>query len=54
MVVRPAMIRGLKMVVALTKSWETELEVVELKMSRFSLEVARIEEIRNEYIRGTA
>ena len=30
------------------------MEVAELKMLRFSLGVTRIDNIRNEYIRGTA
>ncbi|KAK3536535.1 hypothetical protein QTP86_013862 [Hemibagrus guttatus] len=33
---------------------ESELEVAELKMLRFSLGVTRLDRIRNEYIRGTA
>ena len=40
--------------VALTKRQETEMEVPELMMLLFSLEVTRIDKIRNEYIRGTA
>ena len=40
--------------VALTKRQEAEKEVAELKMSRFSLRVTRMDKIRNEYIRGTA
>ena len=39
--------------VALTKKQETEMEVAELKMLRFSLGVTRMDKIRNEYIRGT-
>ncbi|KAK3545564.1 hypothetical protein QTP70_008112 [Hemibagrus guttatus] len=45
-VVRPAMLYGLET--------ESELEVAELKMLRFSLGVTRLDRIRNEYIRGTA
>ncbi|MCJ8728839.1 hypothetical protein PDJAM_G00009160 [Pangasius djambal] len=40
--------------VALRKRQESELEVAELKMLRFSLGVTRLDRIRNEYIRGTA
>ena len=41
--------------VALTKRQEAEMEVAELKMLRFSLIAGtRIDNIRNEYIRGTA
>ncbi|KAK3536646.1 hypothetical protein QTP86_015449 [Hemibagrus guttatus] len=52
-VVRPAMLYGLE-TVSLRKRQESELEVAELKMLRFSLEVTRLDRIRNEYIRGTA
>ncbi|KAK3515161.1 hypothetical protein QTP70_008184 [Hemibagrus guttatus] len=52
-VVRPAMLYGLE-TVSLRKSQESELEVAELKMLRFSLGVTRLDRIRNEYIRGTA
>ncbi|MCJ8735615.1 hypothetical protein PDJAM_G00249200 [Pangasius djambal] len=51
--VRPAMLYGLE-TVSLRKRQESELEVAELKMLRFSLEVTRLDRIRNEYIRGTA
>ena len=51
-VVRPAMLFGLE-TVALRKRQETELEVAELKMLRFSLGVTRMDRIRNEHIRGT-
>ncbi|KAK3574346.1 hypothetical protein QTP86_005153 [Hemibagrus guttatus] len=51
-VVRPAMLYGLE-TVSLRKSQESELEVAELKMLRFSLGVTRLDSIRNEYIRGT-
>ena len=51
--VRPAMLYGLE-TVALTKRQETEMEVAELKMLRFSLGVTRMDKIWNEYIRGTA
>ncbi|KAK3513083.1 hypothetical protein QTP70_000980 [Hemibagrus guttatus] len=40
--------------VSLRKRPESELEVAELKMLRFSLGVTRLDRIRNEYIRGTA
>ncbi|KAK3513397.1 hypothetical protein QTP70_014223 [Hemibagrus guttatus] len=52
-VVRPAMLYGLE-TVSLRKRQESELEVTELKMLRFSLGVTRLDRIRNEYIRGTA
>ena len=51
-VVRPAMLFGLE-TVSLRKRQETELEVAEMKMLRFSLGVTRKDRIRNEYIRGT-
>ncbi|KAK3525945.1 hypothetical protein QTP70_011035 [Hemibagrus guttatus] len=52
-VVRPAMLYGLD-TVSLRKRQESELEVAELKMLRFSLGVTRLDRIRNEYISGTA
>ncbi|KAK3543099.1 hypothetical protein QTP70_010645 [Hemibagrus guttatus] len=52
-VVRPAMLYVLE-TVSLRKRQESELEVAELKMLRFSLGVTRLDRIRNEYIRGTA
>ncbi|KAK3568664.1 hypothetical protein QTP86_011458 [Hemibagrus guttatus] len=52
-VVRAAMLYGLE-TVPLRKRQESELEVAELKMLRFSLGVTRLDRIRNEYIRGTA
>ncbi|KAK3526662.1 hypothetical protein QTP70_030874 [Hemibagrus guttatus] len=52
-VVRPAMLYGLE-TVPLRKRQESELEVAELKMLRFSLGVTRLDRIRYEYIRGTA
>ncbi|MCJ8729789.1 hypothetical protein PDJAM_G00110470 [Pangasius djambal] len=52
-VVRPAMLHGLE-TVSLRKRQESELEVAELKMLRFSLGVTRLDRIRNEYIIGTA
>ncbi|KAK3542920.1 hypothetical protein QTP70_006540 [Hemibagrus guttatus] len=52
-VVRPAMLYGLE-TVSLRKRQESELEVAELKMLRFSLGVTRLDRIRNEYIRGTS
>ncbi|KAK3545522.1 hypothetical protein QTP70_007766 [Hemibagrus guttatus] len=52
-VVRAAMLYGLE-TVSLRKRQESELEVAELKMLRFSLGVTRLDRIRNEYIRETA
>ncbi|KAK3565119.1 hypothetical protein QTP86_033175, partial [Hemibagrus guttatus] len=52
-VVRLAMLYGLE-TVSLRKRQESELEVAELKMLRFSLGVTRLDRIRNKYIRGTA
>ncbi|MCJ8733439.1 hypothetical protein PDJAM_G00223370 [Pangasius djambal] len=52
-VLRPAMLYGLE-TVSRRKRQESELEVAELKMLRFSLGVTRLDRIRNEYIRGTA
>ncbi|KAK3542339.1 hypothetical protein QTP86_025761 [Hemibagrus guttatus] len=52
-VVRAAMLYGLE-TVSLRKRQESELEVAELKMLRFSLGVTRLDRIRNEYIKGTA
>ncbi|KAK3563150.1 hypothetical protein QTP86_016389 [Hemibagrus guttatus] len=52
-VVRPAMLYGLE-TVSLRKRQESELEVAELKILKFSLGVTRLDRIRNEYIRGTA
>ncbi|KAK3544152.1 hypothetical protein QTP86_003162, partial [Hemibagrus guttatus] len=52
-VVRPAMLYGLE-TVSLRKRQESELEVAELKMLRFSLGVTRLDRIRNKFIRGTA
>ncbi|KAK3524034.1 hypothetical protein QTP70_017548 [Hemibagrus guttatus] len=43
-----------KETVSLRKRQESELEVAEMKMLRFSLGVTRLDRIRNEYIRGTA
>ena len=51
--VRRAMLYGLE-TVALTKRQEAEMEVAELNMLRFPLEVTRMGNIRNEYISGTA
>ncbi|CAG14022.1 unnamed protein product [Tetraodon nigroviridis] len=33
---------------------QTELEVAEIKMPRFSLGVTRMDKIKNEYIKGAA
>ena len=57
MAVRPAMLYyRLEMpeMVALTKGQEAEMEVAELKMLRFSLGVTRMDNIRNECIRGNS
>ncbi|XP_058258449.1 leukemia NUP98 fusion partner 1, partial [Hemibagrus wyckioides] len=43
-----------KETVSLRQRQESELEVAELKMLRFSLGGTRLDRIRNEYIRGTA
>lgn len=47
------MLYGLDMV-ALTKGEEAELEVAELKMSRFSMDVTAMGGIRNEHVGVTA
>ena len=39
---------------ALAKRQEADMDVAELKMIRFSLGVTRMDNIRNESIRGTA
>ncbi|KAK3517536.1 hypothetical protein QTP70_012618 [Hemibagrus guttatus] len=52
-VVRLAMPYGLE-TVSLRKRQESELEVAELKMLRFSLGVTRLDRIRNDYISWTA
>ncbi|KAK3530906.1 hypothetical protein QTP70_005453 [Hemibagrus guttatus] len=52
-VVRAAMLYVLE-TVSLRKRQESELEVAELKMLRFSLGATRLDRIRNEFIRGTA
>ena len=44
---------GLETVV-LRKRQEAELAVAQVKMLRFSLGVTRLDQIRNEYIRGKA
>ena len=51
-VVRPAMVYGLEMVVV-TKKQVEEMEVAEMKMLRFGMEVMKKDKIRNEYIRVT-
>ena len=38
----------------LTRKQEMELEVKELRRLRYSLGVARLDRIRNEYLRGTS
>ena len=45
-VVRPTMFYGLE-AMALTKKQEAELEVAEMRMLRFSVEVTRIDKKRN-------
>ncbi|KAI5102018.1 hypothetical protein C0J45_7370 [Silurus meridionalis] len=49
-VVRPEMLYGLE---ALSKRQKVELEVAELKMLIFSLQVTTMDSIRNKFIRGT-
>ena len=51
-VVRPAMVYGLE-AVAVTKKQVEEMEVAEMKMLRFAMEVTRKDKIRNEHIRST-
>ena len=51
-VIRPRMVYGLK-TVAITKKQVEEMEVAEIKMLRFAMEVTRKDKIRNEYIRST-
>ena len=46
------MMYGLETVVV-TKKQVEEMEVAEIKMLRFAMEVTRKDKIRNEYIRGT-
>ena len=52
-VVRSAILLGLD-IAALTKRYETGLEVAGLNMLRFSLGLMRMDRIRNKHIRGTA
>ena len=49
---RPAMVYGLE-TAAVTKKQIEEMEVAEIKMLRFGMEVMRKNKIRNEYIKGT-
>ena len=51
-VVRPAMVYGLE-AVAITKKQMEKMEVTEMKMLRFAMEMTRKDKIRNKYIRGT-
>ena len=51
-VVRPAMVYGLE-TVAVTKKQVEEMEVLQMKMLRFSMGVTRKDKIRNEHIRST-
>ena len=51
-VIRPKMVYGLK-TVAITKKQVEEMEVAEIKMLRFAMEVTRKDKIRNESIRST-
>ena len=50
--VRPAMVYGLE-TVAVTKKKMKEMEVAEMKMLRFAMELTRKDKIKNEYIRST-
>ena len=50
--VKPAMLYGLEMVVV-TKKQVKKMEVAEMKMLRFAMEVTRKDKIRNEHIRST-
>ena len=50
--VRAAMVYGLE-TMAVTKKQVDKMEVAEMKMLRFTMEVTRKNKIRNEYIRGT-
>ena len=52
LMMRPAMMYGLE-TVAVTKKQVEEMEVAEIKMLRFGMEVMRKNKIRNEYIMGT-
>ena len=52
-VVRPAMLYGMKMV-TVTKRQVGKVEVVELKMMRWSLGVTRKDKTRGKYVRWTA
>ena len=52
-VVRPAMLYGMELV-ALSERQVGKMEVVELKMIRWALEIIRKDKKRNEYVRGTA
>ena len=51
-VVRPAIVYGLE-TVAVTKKQAEKMEVAEMKMLRFAMEVTRKNKIRNDHIRGT-
>ena len=51
--VRPAMLYGIE-TVAVTERQVEKMEVAELKMVRWALGVTRKNNIRNEYVRGTA
>ena len=51
--VRPAMLYEME-TVAVTERQVGKMEVAELKMVRWALEVTRKDKIRNEYVRGTA
>ena len=52
-VVRPAMVYGLE-TVGVTKKQVEEMEIAEMKMLRFAMEVTRKDKIRIEYIRDIA
>ena len=52
-VVRPTIVYGLETVTVTKKQVELEMEVVEMKMLRFTMAVTRKDKIRNEYIKST-
>ena len=52
-VVRPTMLYGME-TVAVTERQVGKMEVAELKIVRWALRVTRKDNIRNEYVRGTA
>ena len=52
-VVKPTMLYGME-TVAVTERQMGKMELAQLKMVRWALEVTRKDKIRNEYVRGTA